>query len=349
MNMNKWFAQLEQSHMPYMVHGPGGAIIFYCVKNDLGAWKLHMARPPIEDAIRVENDLPDDWNECCPVAEYDEGRWAVSFVAGPCRGPGKNGLYRLPDMGVGMTERLVDADVGFARQGWLVHAGRRGPLVVKHGSAATELSLSGLDFLYRVCPDAFSPGILLITASIRGVDQSILYDVHQRRCEIVTCQDACLYKFAAHPAGGYVYALRGLGDHEDRTIVQAGSVVMTPAPGLIQAMPLKAEADSMNCLACFRKHIAAALSFAKEIASGHGAGAGLDHRPDMEGEISNAEHHAMEMTVPGYASALRDLRHKLDGQRWLPEPDDVMMLRKLWKSSMGVSCGCAKHREGTGR
>lgn len=333
----------SSAHMPYMVHGPDGVFMFFCVKNDVGAWKLNVSSPN-QAPRRLENDLPADWNECCPVAEYDEGRWSVSLVAGPCRGPEKNGLYRL-DPHAGTTSRLLDADVGFSRQGWLAHAGRRGPLIVRNGSAEASLDIAGLDFLYRVCPDAFSPGILLITASIGGVDQSIAYDYHHRTCHVVTFQHACLYKFAAHPDGNYVYALRGPGDHEDRQIVTSGTVVRTPAPDLIQARDMAAQPDKMNCLACFRKHVAAALSFAKEIQAGHGAGADLDHRPDLEGEISNAEHHAMEMTVPGYAPALRELRHRLDRQQWLPAAEDVALLRRLWKSSMGISCGCAKHRE----
>jgi hypothetical protein len=48
---------------------------------------------------------------------------------------------------------------------------------------------------------------------------------------------------------------------------------------------------NMVCYECVLKHLAAALSYGKEIISGHGQGAELDHRIDFLGEITNAEHH----------------------------------------------------------
>ncbi|MFA7584496.1 MAG: hypothetical protein WCZ46_13275 [Proteiniphilum sp.] len=336
------FSQFEQSHMPYVTMGPDEKSHgFFCLKNALGVWKL--CHTYGNGHVEVGTGLPDDWNECCPVAEYEDEVWRMSFVAGPTRVPGRYGLYRMTDFKADALERVLDADVGFARWDWLVWGSRRGPLIVKRGKNEQELHIAGLDFLYRVCPHAFAPSRLLITAAIGGVDQSIVYDFHSNECQIVTFQDACLYKFAAHPCGDYVYALRGNGDNEDRRVVQSGSVVYTPAPDLI-SLKKRETGDSMDCVACFRKHIAAALSFAKEIMGGHGAGADLDHRADLEGEIANAEQHAREMTVPGYAAALRELRHTLDAKAWQPGADDVVVLRKLWKSSMGVSCGCGKHR-----
>lgn len=341
--MDKQFAQLEQSHMPYMAPAADGVTgFFFCVKNHLGVWKLR--RFWENSLLEVATGLPEDWNECCPVADFDDGLFSLSFVAGPTREAGRNGLYQFKGLPNDDTvKRLCDADVGFARQNWLAHGSRRGPLIINRGGRERELHIEGLDFLYRVCPDAFAPSRLLITATVAGVDRSIIYDVHSGACKIVTFQDSCMYKFAAHPAGGFVYALRGVGDNEDRRVVQSGSVVRVATPGLIQLKePVKT--DSMDCVACFRKHIAAALSFAKEIMAGHGAGDDLDHRPDLAGEIASAEQHAKEMTVAGYAKALRELRHRLDAQGWETTPDDLSLLRRLWKSSMGVDCGCRKHR-----
>lgn len=334
------FAQFEQSHMPYLTEIPNGLYAFFCVKNHLRVWKLWCNSK--FGNHQVNSGLPEDWNECCPVAEWEDTIWHVSFVAGPTRQPGRYGLYRMRG-GTGVALRLLDADVGFVRWDWMVSGGRRGPLIVRRGKTEQELHIAGLDYLYRVCPNAFAPSRLLITASINSADQSISYDTHTGDCQIVTFQNECMYKFAAHPSGDYVYALRGDGDNEDRRIVQSGSVAYTPAADLIQVRKLEKE-DSMDCVACFRKHLAAAISYSKEIMAGHGIGASLDHRPDLEGEITGAEHHAREMTVPGYAAALRELRHTLEGKGWQPEPDEIAMLRKLWKSSMGVSCGCSKHR-----
>jgi len=41
--------------------------------------------------------------------------------------------------------------------------------------------------------------------------------------------------------------------------------------------------NNMKCLSCALKHISVALSYGKEILSGHGKGSELDHRPDFLG------------------------------------------------------------------
>lgn len=50
--------------------------------------------------------------------------------------------------------------------------------------------------------------------------------------------------------------------------------------------------DSMRCWDCLLKHIAGAVSYTKEVMSGHARGNELDHRVDLLGELVNAEHHA---------------------------------------------------------
>ena len=53
--------------------------------------------------------------------------------------------------------------------------------------------------------------------------------------------------------------------------------------------------DSMKCWDCLLKHLAGAVSYGKEVMSGHGRGNELDHRIDFLGELINAEHHAETM------------------------------------------------------
>jgi hypothetical protein len=85
----------------------------------------------------------------------------------------------------------------------------------------------------------------------------------------------------------------------------------------------------MDCRDCLRKHLAAALSYAKEILDGHGKGARPDHRPDFAGEIINAEHHAI--AIDGLdPEPFRSLRHGLDSREWCPDNNDIDRLRHLW-------------------
>lgn len=93
------------------------------------------------------------------------------------------------------------------------------------------------------------------------------------------------------------------------------------------------DSQSMNCLQCVRKHLANSLSYAKEIVSGHGMGANPDHRPDLLGELGNAEHHLE--TMPELSEPLRrvtELRRRLEGQGYVPNAGMLEELRNLWLS-----------------
>lgn len=93
------------------------------------------------------------------------------------------------------------------------------------------------------------------------------------------------------------------------------------------------DSQSMNCLQCVRKHLANSLSYAKEIVSGHGMGANPDHRPDLLGELGNAEHHLE--TMPEFADVLDKvlrLRRRLEGQGYVPDAGMLEELRNLWLS-----------------
>lgn len=93
------------------------------------------------------------------------------------------------------------------------------------------------------------------------------------------------------------------------------------------------DSQSMNCLQCVRKHLANSLSYAKEVIAGHGMGASPDHRPDLLGELGNAEHHLE--TMPEFADVLDkvlQLRRRLEGQGYVPNAGMLEELRNLWLS-----------------
>ncbi len=103
---------------------------------------------------------------------------------------------------------------------------------------------------------------------------------------------------------------------------------MTPEEADKHIPPVK----DMNCPDCCRKHLAAAMSYAKEITNGHGKGGKPDHRPDLAGEIVNAEHHLQFISTED-SFVMRNFRHKLSDQSWIPENDDINFLRSLWLNS----------------
>ena len=87
--------------------------------------------------------------------------------------------------------------------------------------------------------------------------------------------------------------------------------------------------DSMKCWDCADKHLSAALSYAKEVMGGHDHKADLNHCADLSGELVNAEHHLLLLSLD-FMHQVRDLRYKLKQQRWIPVEADLEFIRKLW-------------------
>ena len=88
--------------------------------------------------------------------------------------------------------------------------------------------------------------------------------------------------------------------------------------------------ENMKCAECVLKHLAAALSYAKEVQSGHGRNSELDHRPDLLGELVNAEHH-LKLLDPGLYQAANSLRKRLQINGVNPGLGENEYIRRLWK------------------
>ena len=87
--------------------------------------------------------------------------------------------------------------------------------------------------------------------------------------------------------------------------------------------------ENMICFECISKHLSAALSYAKEVMSGHGKGSELDHRPDLLGEIVNAQHHLQQMDAALYAE-ISAYRKDLQSRDIEITSSDIDFLRSFW-------------------
>ena len=87
--------------------------------------------------------------------------------------------------------------------------------------------------------------------------------------------------------------------------------------------------DSMQCYTCVQKHLANALSYGKEILSGHTQGADLDHRIDFLGELGNAEHH-LELIDRELFLTISQFRKEIQEKNNKPDYIDLETIRKLF-------------------
>jgi hypothetical protein len=88
--------------------------------------------------------------------------------------------------------------------------------------------------------------------------------------------------------------------------------------------------QNMKCPACVLKHLSAAISYAKEVQSGHNRRHELDHRPDLLGELVNAEHH-LKLLDNNICGSVSTLRKKLQDNGINPGLAEIEYIRSLWK------------------
>ena len=96
--------------------------------------------------------------------------------------------------------------------------------------------------------------------------------------------------------------------------------------------------DSMQCYTCVQKHLANALSYGKEILSGHTQGADLDHRIDFLGELGNAEHH-LELIDRELFLTISQFRKEIQEKNNKPDYIDLETIRKLFLAVEKLSAG----------
>ena len=96
--------------------------------------------------------------------------------------------------------------------------------------------------------------------------------------------------------------------------------------------------QNMKCFQCALKHVSTALSYAKEILSGHGKGADLDHRPDFLGELVNLEHH-LKLLDGNICIEVKNYRQMIQAKKVELSEDDLEYLRELYKKIEAVQDG----------
>lgn len=87
--------------------------------------------------------------------------------------------------------------------------------------------------------------------------------------------------------------------------------------------------NNMICWDCVLKHLSGALSYGKEILSGHTKGADLDHRPDFLGELVNTEHH-LELMDREVFNMVSNFRKEIQARKCMLTFNDLEAVRHMY-------------------
>ena len=220
------FNDSRYTHMPFACPNAAGTPEEFCCIQIGGVWKLHHFTG--RRWKRIKTGLPADAFECGPCAEFEDGMWKISFVAGGAKSARQFKLYRM--LGLNAEPMVqVAADVGFVWKDRVVYAGRRGPVTIVEPGRTVTLALPGVEFLYRVSYDPSQPNRLLISGQFPGGEIfSWTYQPGMKKLYEVVADGIPAYKCAFYEGNCY-YAKREAG-FEERRIVKAESLVMKELP-----------------------------------------------------------------------------------------------------------------------
>ena len=212
------------THMPFVAFDGGGNPQEFCCISVNGLWKLHWRRGGKWKRIRT--GLPEDATECGPTAEWEDGMWKVSFVAGGWKGDRRFRLYRMYGMDAQPMAQGF-ADVGFVRKDTVAMAGRRGPIVIRDAERTVTLDIPEAMFLYRLSYDPQRPNRLLVSGENHNGDIfSWSYAPGMDELQAVADNGTPAYKCALWD--GQCYYARRIAGFEERRIVHAEHLEFTP-------------------------------------------------------------------------------------------------------------------------
>ncbi len=220
------FNDSRYTHMPFAAAGPDGNTEEFCCIPVNSVWKLYHFTG--KRWKRIKTGLPDDAFECGPCAEFEDGIWKISFIAGGWQGDRRFRLYRMYGLN---AEPMAQgfADAGFVHKDRVVLSDRRGPIVITEPGRKITLSLDGVEFLYRVSYDPFQPNRLLISGQFPNREIfSWAYQPGMRILKEVIADGVPAYKCAFYGVDCY-YAKREAG-FEERHIVKAESLKLNDRP-----------------------------------------------------------------------------------------------------------------------
>ena len=189
-----------------------------------GKWKLHHFDG--ENWKRINTWLPNDSTECSPTAEFIDGKWQISFIAGGHESDRRFYLYKIDGIG-NIPEKVVAADVGFVFKNRIVYGGRSGGLYVVNGEHMQKLAFPEVEYLYRVSYNPDNPSEWLISGQMKAGT------IFSRVCNVFagTVQSLCVDGKPAYKAalfnGRCFYAERGENGLEDRRIAEAAEFTRT--------------------------------------------------------------------------------------------------------------------------
>ena len=211
------FKDARFTHMPFAAPGMDGKPEQFCCIQNEGLWKIYHFTG--RKWKRVKTGLPADATECAPCAEFAEGVWQLSFIAGGWKGDRRFRLYRMYGLN---TEPMAQtfADVGFVRKDQVCYGFRRGPVIIREPGRTLALNFHDIDYLYRVSYDPFQPNRLLISGQYpNGEIFSWTYKPGLKQLKCVLADGVAAYKCALY--NGDCYYAERIEGFEDRRIRKA--------------------------------------------------------------------------------------------------------------------------------
>lgn len=234
------FSKDRYSHMPFIQFNSESQPMLFCCLQINGIWKIHYYNGT--RWVRLYTGLPDDATQCSPAAEYEDGMWKISFIAGGSEESPMFYLYRKYGFEAQLAIPVMPADVGFIWKEQTTIASRKSSIFQFEQGATTQIQLQNIEYLYRITYNPNNPRQLLISGQEHsGNIFSITYFPQSGQMFRVFDGDKICYKACFWYDECYYAQKKDDEGFEDRRIVKAENLILQPIEAQIYIKNIKIE------------------------------------------------------------------------------------------------------------
>ena len=213
--------------MPFIQFDENSQPMLFCCLQVNGLWKIHYYNGVAW--VRLYTGLPEDATQCSPTAEFADGMWKISFIAGGAEESPMFYLYRKYGFQAQSAIPVMPADVGFVWKDQTTIASRKSSIFQFEQGVTTQLQIQNIEYLYRITYNPSNPRDLLISGQdFNGDIFSIKYNPQSEQMFRIFDGDKVCYKACFWYGDCYYAQKKDDGGFEDRKIVKAKNLKLQP-------------------------------------------------------------------------------------------------------------------------
>lgn len=234
------FPEDRYSHMPFIQFDENLQPKMFCCLQVNGIWKIHYFNG--KRFVRLYTGLPEDAVQCSPAAEFADGIWKITFIAGGSSKIPIFYLYRKYGFQPQSAIPIMPAEVGFAWKDQTTIASKNSSIYQFENGVTTQIQLQNVEYLYRITYNPNNPRQLIISGQeFNQKIFSIVYTPQSNQMFRIYDGNKVCYKACFWYNDCYYAEKKDADGFEDRKIVKAENFILQPIQAQTYVKNIKIE------------------------------------------------------------------------------------------------------------